>query len=180
MIYVGVYLVAIVAANLIIGWLGPKASPFIAFALIGLDLSLRDKLHELWHGKQLILKMGGVIIAGGVLSYLINRNLVNIALGSSIAFAGAMAADGLVYEVLFHKRKILKMNASNLVSAAVDTVLFIWIAFGVFMWKIMLLQYLAKTLGGLFWSWVLITIGERYGERKSSIAQANATTPTKV
>ena len=86
MIYVGVYLVAIVSANLIIGWLGPKSSPFIAFFLIGLDLSLRDKLHELWHGKQLVLKMGAVILAGGALSYLINRNIANIALGSSIAF----------------------------------------------------------------------------------------------
>lgn len=160
MIYVGVYLVAIVAANLIIGWLGPKSSPFIAFFLIGLDLSLRDKLHELWHGKQLVLKMGAVILAGGALSYLINRNIANIALGSSIAFAGAMLADGLVYESLFNKRKIYKMNASNVVSAAVDTVLFIWIAFGVFMWKIMLLQYAAKTLGGLAWSFVLTKMGE--------------------
>jgi len=164
MIYAGVYLAAIVAANLIIGWLGPKASPFIAFALIGLDLSLRDKLHELWHGDNLVLKMGGVIIAGGLLSYLINRDIASIALGSSIAFAGAMAADALVYERLFHKAKIYKMNASNVVSAAVDTVLFIWIAFGVFMWKIMILQYLAKVLGGLFWSWVLIKIGERNGK----------------
>ena len=160
MIYVGVYLVAIVSANLIIGWLGPKSSPFIAFFLIGLDLSLRDKLHELWHGKQLVLKMGAVILAGGALSYLINRNIANIALGSSIAFAGAMLADGLVYESLFNKRKIYKMNASNVVSAAVDTVLFIWIAFGVFMGKIMLLQYAAKTLGGLAWSFVLTKMGE--------------------
>lgn len=160
MIYVIVYLVAIVAANLIIGWLGPKASPFIAFLLIGLDLSLRDRLHENWHGQHLWIKMFGVIAAGGVLSYLINRDIASIALGSSIAFAGAMLADALVYEKLFHKKKILKMNASNVVSAAVDTVLFIWIAFGVFMWKIMLLQYLAKTLGGLMWSFILTKIGE--------------------
>ena len=102
-----------------------------------------------------------VIAAGGLLSYIINRELANIALGSSIAFAGAMVADGLVYESLFDKKKILKMNASNVVSAAVDTVLFIWIAFGVFMWKIMILQYLAKTLGGLAWSFVLTKIEER-------------------
>ena len=161
MIYVAVYLVAIVAANLIIGWLGPKASPFIAFLLIGLDLSLRDRLHETWHGKNLWPKMLIVIAAGGVLSYIINRDLLNIALGSSIAFAGAMVADALVYEALFKKKKIYKMNASNVVSAAVDTVLFIWIAFGVFMWYIMILQYLAKTLGGLAWSFVLTRIGEK-------------------
>ena len=141
--------------------MGPKASPFIAFLLIGLDLSLRDKLHENWHGKNLWPKMLVVIAAGGLLSYIINRELANIALGSSIAFAGAMVADGLVYESLFDKKKILKMNASNVVSAAVDTVLFIWIAFGVFMWKIMILQYLAKTLGGLAWSFVLTKIEER-------------------
>ena len=171
MIYVVIYLVAIVAANLIIGWLGPKASPFIAFFLIGLDLSLRDKLHENWHGKNLWPKMLLVIAAGGVLSYIINRDLANIALGSSIAFAGAMVADGLVYEALFKKKKILKMNASNVVSAGVDTVLFIWIAFGAFMWKIMILQYLAKTLGGLAWSFVLTKL-EEMSDAKSRKAVA--------
>lgn len=158
MIYSIIYLVAIVSANLIIGWLGPKASPFIAFFLIGLDLSLRDKIHEIWHGNYLAVKMGCLIAAGGVISYLLNMNIATIALGSSIAFAGAMLADSLVYERLFHKKKIMKMNSSNIVSAGVDTVLFIWIAFGAFMWKIMILQYLAKVLGGLFWSLIILKI----------------------
>ena len=56
-IYPIVFCAAIVAANLLVGWLGPKATPFIAFFLIGLDLSLRDKIHEVWHGKGLIWKM---------------------------------------------------------------------------------------------------------------------------
>lgn len=155
MIYVVIYLAAIVSANLIIGWLGPKASPFIAFFLIGLDLSLRDRLHETWHGDKLWLKMFAVIITGGALTYMVNRDLMNIALGSSLAFAGAMMADAMVYESLFKKKRIMKMNASNVVSAGVDTVLFIWIAFGTFMWKIMLLQYLAKVGGGLMWSFIL-------------------------
>jgi uncharacterized PurR-regulated membrane protein YhhQ (DUF165 family) len=164
MIYPGVFLVSVVMANLLVGAFGPKASPIIAFFLIGLDLSLRDKLHESWHGEKLVLKMLALIAASGAITYVLNRNAGSIVIGSVVAFTTAMGVDALIYESLFHKKKILKMNASNVVSAGVDTVLFVWIAFGVFMWKIMLLQYLAKTVGGLAWSFILIKIGEKHNE----------------
>jgi hypothetical protein len=64
----------------------------------------------------------------------------------------------------------MKMNASNVVSAAVDTILFVWIAFGVFMWKIMILQYLAKTLGGLVWSVILNKLGDDNEPRRKNIS----------
>ena len=53
MIYVIIYLVAIVSANLLIIWFGPAVSILNAFFLIGLDLSLRDRLHDLWKGEGL-------------------------------------------------------------------------------------------------------------------------------
>jgi hypothetical protein len=170
MIYVLVFLVSVVIANLTIGWLGPKATPFVAFVLIGLDLSMRDKIHEAWHGDKLWLKMAGLIAASGVITYLLNRNAGMIALGSVVAFMAAMGSDALVYEALFHKKRIMKMNASNVVSAAVDTILFVWIAFGVFMWKIMILQYLAKTLGGLVWSVILNKLGDDNEPRRKNIS----------
>jgi hypothetical protein len=51
---VGLYIAAITAANLLVAEFGPVISPLNAFFLIGLDLSLRDRLHDLWAGRQLI------------------------------------------------------------------------------------------------------------------------------
>lgn len=154
-IYPIVFCAAIVAANLLVGWLGPKATPFIAFFLIGLDLSLRDKIHEVWHGKGLIWKMSLLVIVAGAITYLMNQGAGRIAVASVAAFMGAMVADALVYERFFHHKTFYKMNYSNIVSAAVDTFLFITIAFGELMPAIMILQYLAKTVGGAFWAFIV-------------------------
>ncbi len=40
---VAIYIAAMVIANLLVWWLGKWSSPFIAFVLIGLDLTLRDR-----------------------------------------------------------------------------------------------------------------------------------------
>jgi hypothetical protein len=53
MILVLIYLLAVVPANMLILWLGLQAAVITAFLFIGLDLSLRDKLHDQWHGEQL-------------------------------------------------------------------------------------------------------------------------------
>jgi len=67
LIYPAIYIAALVVANLLVAWLGPWFSPINAFVLIGLDLSLRDKLHEQWQNHTLLLKMGGIIsVASGV------------------------------------------------------------------------------------------------------------------
>ena len=42
MIYAVIYIAALVAANLLVAWLGPWFSLVYAFVLIGLDLSLGD------------------------------------------------------------------------------------------------------------------------------------------
>jgi len=71
-IYAVVYIAALVAANLLVAWLGPWFSLVNAFVLIGLDLSLRDKLHDLWEGDKLAIKMGGLIATASIISYAIN------------------------------------------------------------------------------------------------------------
>lgn len=58
-----VYLASIVAANFAAWYFGPIAVPLIGLVLIGLDLSLRDYLHDLWSG-HLGVKMGLLIGAG--------------------------------------------------------------------------------------------------------------------
>lgn len=53
MILITLYLVAIVAANLMVAQFGVAVVIFNAFVFIGLDLSTRDALHERWQGEHL-------------------------------------------------------------------------------------------------------------------------------
>lgn len=156
MIYIALYLIAIIGANLSTAYFGPSASVLNAFLFIGLDLTGRDKLHEAWQGRHLWLKMLALITAGSLLSYLLNRNAGPIAIASFAAFIGAGLADTAVYTLLGHHSRFLKINGSNTVAAAVDSLLFPILAFGFPpMWGIILGQFLAKTLGGFLWSLIL-------------------------
>jgi hypothetical protein len=150
-----VFLIAIILANLSVSYFGPVSTPFNAFLLIGLDLSLRDHIHEKWHGKQLGLKMFGLIVVGGFITYMLNRGAGMICLGSVVAFGVALVVDAVLYELFYSKSKLVKMNISNTGSALADSVLFPTIAFGMFIPWVVLGQFLAKTLGGAFWAWIL-------------------------
>ena len=155
MIYSGIYIAALVVANLLVAWLGPWFSPINAFVLIGLDLSLRDKLHEQWENDRLWLKMGGLIAVASGLSYLLNPAAGAIALASFVAFALAMTADTIAYHFLRKKSWMIRSNGSNVAGAAVDSIAFPTIAFGGFMLEIVVLQFLAKLMGGGVWSYLL-------------------------
>ena len=149
------FLLAIVLANLSVAHFGPASTPINAFVLIGLDLSLRDHIHEKWHHKSLGLKMLGLICAGAIITYVFNRGAGQICVASVLAFAGALIFDALLYEKFFSRPKLQKMNISNIGSAGVDSLLFPTIAFGVLMPKIIILQFLAKVVGGALWAWIL-------------------------
>jgi hypothetical protein len=65
------YLLAIVAANLLVSHFGPGVTVINAFVFVGLDLSTRDRLHEQWQGRFLWARMLGLIAAGGLLALLL-------------------------------------------------------------------------------------------------------------
>ena len=155
MIYPAIYIAALVIANLLVAWLGPWFSPINAFVLIGLDLSLRDKLHELWKHDKLVLKMGGLIATASVVSYLLNPAAGSIALASFAAFALAMIADTIAYHFLRDKPWMIRSNGSNIAGACVDSIIFPTIAFGGLMPAIVALQFCAKVFGGAVWSYWL-------------------------
>ncbi|MFQ5398880.1 MAG: VUT family protein [Anaerolineae bacterium] len=152
MIYITLYLVAIVLANLSVAQFGPNVAIINAFLFIGLDLTARDQLHEAWRGNNLLPKMAALIAAGSLLSWLLNRNAGPIALASFTAFAAAATVDALVYHQLGNYPRWLRINGSNIPSAAVDSIIFPTLAFGSFLWTIVLGQFLAKTVGGFVWS----------------------------
>jgi queuosine precursor transporter len=70
-----VYLLAVVAANLAVAHFGPASTPLVAFALIGLDVTARDALHERWRRRGLFPKMLA-LVAGSLLSAAQERALV--------------------------------------------------------------------------------------------------------
>lgn len=155
MIYAAIYIAALVAANLLVAWLGVWFSLVNAFVLIGLDLSLRDKLHDLWEGEKLPIKMGGLIATASVVSYAINPATGMIAFASLAAFSLSMVADSVVYQYLKYKDKVIRINGSNIAGAAVDSVVFPTIAFGGLMLEIVALQFLTKVVGGFIWGKIL-------------------------
>lgn len=156
MFLIAVYLFAIVAANLLVATFGPNVTIINAFLFIGLDLSTRDRLHEQWDGRHLWRNMLLLIGGGSILSALLNWNAASIALASFVAFLAAGIVDTLVYQRLSGRSRLTRMNGSNVVSAAVDSVVFPLLAFGTpLLWGIVLGQFIAKTVGGTFWAWVL-------------------------
>lgn len=155
MLAVLTYIVAIVCANLSVAAFGPWVSPLNAFFLIGLDLSLRDKLHDRWSGKQLWPRMVGMIATAGVVSYLLNPAAGKIAVASMVAFVVAGLVDAAAYHLLRSKPFLTRANGSNSAGALADSLLFPTIAFGGFLPHIVALQFAAKVAGGAVWAWIV-------------------------
>ncbi len=156
----GSYLAAVVAANLIIAAFGSGLAPLVAFVFIGLNLATRDRLHDLW-GRHVGRNMLGLIAAGGGFSYALNAGAARVALASVVAFALSETADALVYHLRRHRPYLERSNASNVVGAAVDSLVFPVLAFGGFPLGLIGLQFVAKTAGGLFWSLLLHVRAQR-------------------
>jgi len=152
---IGLYLGAIVAANLLAARFGPSITVVNAFLFIGLDITARDRLHEVWHGNRLVLKMALLVIAGSLLSWVINKDAKQIAMASAVAFGLAAITDTIVYSMLYSKEWFTKVNGSNIASAIVDSIAFPTLAFGGFMPLITLGQAVAKIAGGGLWSLIL-------------------------
>ena len=150
-----IYLVAIVLANLTLLLFGPTASIFNAFILIGLDLSLRDKLHDQWHGKNLWLKMLALICGGSAITVALNWDALPIAIASATAFLASGIGDALLYAKLRNYKFLIRSNGSNVAGSALDSVIFPTMAFGVFMPEIIIGQFVAKIGGGAVWSFIL-------------------------
>lgn len=146
-----IYVVAICAANLLVARYGPWVTPINAFFLVGIDMVLRDILHERYG----IMRSLFLSAIAGMVSYAINPASGLIAVASMVAFIAAAFVNALVYQKLIDKPWLKKSNAGNVAAAAVDSVLFPLIAFGAFLPVIIIAQFLCKTAGGAIWSWAL-------------------------
>ena len=163
-----IVLADIVAARWVIPvfpWWGIYAPAGVLF--IGPILTIRDQLHDR-HGTWGVIK---IILVASVVSWIIggitNQGLLQgIAVASAIAFVGSeLVADTGVYASLHHLPWFSRVTASNLVSAPVDSILFVGLAFGVFLgepffssWSFMVGQAVAKVVLATLWAagWLLI------------------------
>jgi uncharacterized PurR-regulated membrane protein YhhQ (DUF165 family) len=162
MLYVtiAIYAVAMTIANLLVAKFGPAVTPINAFVLIGLDLALRDWLHvrlKTW-------QMGALIAATGLLTYALNQAAGMIAVASAVAFTAAAVIDWSIFAKLTGSW-MKRSNVSNVAGAAVDSLVFPTIAFGVLMPQIVAMQFVAKILGGAVWSYAI----NKFNERQSNV-----------
>lgn len=149
-IAIAAYAAAMILANLTVAAFGPWVSPINAFFLIGLDLALRDWLHV----RLKVWQMGSLIAFTGGLTFILNPAAGQIAAASAAAFTAAALVDWGMFARL-RGSWMFRANGSNVAGAAVDSLLFPTIAFGVLMPHIVALQFLAKVAGGAVWSWIL-------------------------
>lgn len=159
-ILVVVYLAAIIAANLTVAAFGATMAVYNAFLFIGLDLVTRDALHDEWRGR-LVRNMTALIAAGSALSYAAGQSVGSgpfvgqIAAASAFAFGAAATADAFAYHALRSRPWYERANQSNIVGAAVDSVVFaaLW-PFG-FALAVVFSMFAAKVAGGVVWSFAL-------------------------
>lgn len=123
------YLSTIVAANWAVQHYGAVPVGFGLLApagvyFAGLAFTLRDLLHAT-AGRWPVI---AAIAAGAGLSFAIASP--QLALASAAAFGFSELADLAVYEPLHKRRWLLAVAASNAVGLAIDSALFLWLAFG--------------------------------------------------
>lgn len=171
MLFVIIYIASLVAANLAVAHFGPAAMPVIAFVLIGLDLTLRDRLHDQWRGRSLWPRMFALIAAAGVISYAMNPVSGKIAMASVLAFSLSSLADAVAYQLLVERSWTVRANGSNVAGAAVDSAVFPLLAFGTAMPSIVLAQFAAKILGGMLWAAAIAALTRAFGSSPSNPAE---------
>lgn len=157
--YIIIYIATLVAANLAVAWFGPAIMPIVAFLFIGLDLTLRDSLHDRWRGKHLWPRMLALIVVAGLVSYVLNPASGAIAVASVVAFSLASLADAAAYQLLAGRSWSVRANGSNVVGATVDSLVFPLLAFGTALPSIVAAQLAAKIIGGMVWAAVISRLG---------------------
>lgn len=165
------FLLAAIGANLVVAAFGQAALVLTAWVLIPFDLFSRDVLHDRWRHDRLWLRMTFLIATGSALTAIVSWDARRVALASFVAFACSGTTDALVYHAMIAKSRLVRMNASNLCSALVDSIAFPVVAFGLQGTSVILCaaQAGSKFLGGLAWS-ALYVVARAARARKGRIA----------
>jgi len=96
-----------------------------------------------------------------------------VAVASAISFVAAGCVDAAVYHALRRRTARFRVNGSNVVASAVDSVLFPTLAFGAWMPLVVVGQWAAKVCGGYVWSLVLFRSGRSLHARAGCVGGGN-------
>lgn len=150
--YALTFLVAATAANVVVAHYGPAAALPVAFVLVALAYVTRDALHDYLEGRELAGVMAALVLGGAGLAYLASPDAGRVAAASALAFAAGMTVDAVAYHAARRRPWLERSNASNLAGAAVDSVVFVAVAFPGFLAALAFAQFTAKVAGGLVYS----------------------------
>jgi uncharacterized PurR-regulated membrane protein YhhQ (DUF165 family) len=123
--------------------------------LVGLALVLRDWVHEAGGARAALAAIG----LGGLVSWLFAPQA--LVLASVLAFVIAELADLAVYAPLRAKRLWLAVLLSGIVGAAVDSAVFLWVAFGS-------LDFIAGQILGKLWMTLIAAVVLAIGRMRSA------------
>lgn len=157
------------AANWLIGNVGTECIPHgpcllpVGFGLhapsgvlvIGAALVLRDMVHETGGAKAAL----AAIALGGVVAWMFAPPA--LVLASVLAFVLAELADLVVYAPLRTKRLWLAVLLSGFVGAAVDSAVFLWVAFGS-------LDFISGQVVGKLWMTIVAAAALMAGRRAAA------------
>ena len=144
MIYIALYLLGIILANLLVHWFGLVNFAGLVFpagaVMVGLTFSFRDLVQRKYGKWQCWIWM----IVASVITYLFNQQL---AVASVSAFLVAETVDWAIYTWLpgsFRKRLVM----SNLLGTPLDSIVFVTLAFGL-NWQAIVGQTIVKFISSL-------------------------------
>lgn len=143
------YLGSVVAANWAVATFGVVPVGFgfegpAAVYLVGLTFTFRDLLQDAWGKPYVVL----AILMGAAASLLISPTF---ALASGVAFLVSELADFAIYTPLRERTFLGAVLASNVVGLTLDSVVFLWLAFGS-------LKYLPGQIVGKAWMTLLAVL----------------------
>ena len=144
MIYIVLYLLGIIAANLLVHWFGLVSFAGLVFpagaVMVGLTFSFLAMLQRHYGKWQCWIWM----LAASVITYLFNQQL---AVASVTAFLVSETVDWAVYTWLpgsFRRRLVM----SNVLGTPLDSIVFVTLAFGL-TWQAIVGQSIVKFISSL-------------------------------
>lgn len=152
------YLIALIAANLIVKHFGSHGLWFSSAILIPFDFVCRCIFHESWKGIKLVKNLILLTLVSGIITVALNYNALNIALASFAGIVSVQIAAGLFYQRFKNKSYFFKVNISDLIAIIVDSIVFQYVAFQLIDFNVTGGQILIKIFGGLFWYFIIFKL----------------------
>lgn len=153
-----IYIAMFIIANFLVLNFGKTGILIASSIFIPFDFVMRCYFQETWKGKDLVFRMGGLILIASVISYFMNYEVKEIAIASFFSFLSSQIIAAILYQLLKKRDYLIKVNGSDLFAIIVDSVIFQSIAFGGIAWGITGGQILIKFVGGFVWYLILFKL----------------------